>query len=291
MLKYTTIFSLLLFMGLPLYAQSEAYKSSYKQGIRDGISKESLTIDLGTGLFYGPDFLGSKNYRLRIIPNLKLTYGANFSFSYEGIKYFLFNTGSLTGGVIGKVEFERRANDKDPLSISGSKSTALNGLGNIPTSFQTGIFGTYSFNGYSVEGELLEGITGKNEFIGKIGLKRLDDIHQFLYTDGPPLISIEGVETHFVNSQYNNEYFGVNAVQSAQSGLPQYIARSGILTYGLSNNLILPINRSLSLVTLLGYERLNGSAANSSLVTLRGSRNQYRFALFMVYKFENVITF
>jgi hypothetical protein len=66
MLKYTTIFSLLLFMGLPLYAQSEAYNSSYKQGIRDSISKESLTIDLGTGLLYGPDFLGSKNYRLKI---------------------------------------------------------------------------------------------------------------------------------------------------------------------------------------------------------------------------------
>jgi outer membrane protein len=291
MSKLRIIASLILVSSLNLFAQKNQSNSGYNHIASDNKTPDGLNIDVGTGFIYGPNFLGSKENRLNLVPLLKLMYGTKFSISYDGIRYDLVNADGFTGGVIGKVAFERRENDNTPFSLTGSKSKALLGLGNIPTSFEVGVYGGYTLNSYKFNLEILQGVSGKNEFIGNIGIQRTEDIHEYFYSAGPPLIWILGFGTRLVNSNYNNQYFGVNALQAARSGLSQYKAKSGFVSYGFDNNFVLPITQSLAAVTLLGYDRLIGSAASSPLVVQRGSKNQFRFALFFVYKFENILNY
>lgn len=280
------LFFSFLLVGL-VFGQTNEHNSGFNTGNPTNTVKQVFDIDFGGGFIYGPAFLGSKDYELSLVPDIKIAYGNNFSASvYEGLRYNFINVDGIQVGVLGKESFERRQNGRNFFKVIGKNTKALIGLGNVSSSFELGLYGSYKIDAYETKLELLQGVTGKNELIGNISVARSQDIHELLNLKYP-LILNTGLSSSFANSKYTNEYFGVNALQSLRSGLNQYTGKSGFISYGLDNNFILPINRSLVLINSIGYDRLIGSASQSSLVRQRGSKNQLHVAFFLVYKFEN----
>ena len=82
-----------------------------------------------------------------------------------------------------------------------------------------------------------------------------------------------------------NAFFGVDAGQSAGSGLPVYQPGSGIrdVAFGVSSNYL--ISEHFSVISNIRYSRLLGGAKNSPLVQQRGSANQVSFSTYVIYSF------
>lgn len=83
------------------------------------------------------------------------------------------------------------------------------------------------------------------------------------------------------------QYYGsITAAQSAATGLPVYNATGGFYSYGAGGQIEYFFNRQWQVHALVEYERITNSAANSPLVTMRGSPNQFTFGLGATYTFS-----
>ncbi len=89
----------------------------------------------------------------------------------------------------------------------------------------------------------------------------------------------------YATSGYTQAYYGVNATESAASGLSQYDPDGGITSYGAGGAITWDATDKLSMSAFTEYKRLAGPAADSSLVKEEGSRNQLMFGVSASYKF------
>ncbi len=80
-------------------------------------------------------------------------------------------------------------------------------------------------------------------------------------------------------------YFSIDAAQSAASGLPVYQASGGLYSYGAGTQARYFWTPQWSALAFVEYERLAADAANSPLVTERGSPNQVTVGLGVTYSF------
>ena len=68
--------------------------------------------------------------------------------------------------------------------------------------------------------------------------------------------------------------------------LPAYAASGGLYSYGAGTQMLYRFNPQWEARTFVEYERLTGSAADSPLVTQRGSANQLTYGLGASYSFD-----
>ncbi len=92
-----------------------------------------------------------------------------------------------------------------------------------------------------------------------------------------------------VGAGYARTYYGIDSASSIASGLPAYRPGGGVksVSFGLDSVVSLSgdLRRGFAVGMLLNYERLVGDAANSPIVTMRGSPNQFSAALGLGYTF------
>ena len=89
----------------------------------------------------------------------------------------------------------------------------------------------------------------------------------------------------FAGPGFTNAYFGVDPVQSANSGLPVYKAGGGVVSYGLHAGAVVPVGRHSALSFFTGYDWLGGAVVNSSLVQQRGQQGQFAIGMGYGYRF------
>ena len=94
-----------------------------------------------------------------------------------------------------------------------------------------------------------------------------------------------GAFATYADGGYHRTYFGIDAANAAQSGLPTFEADSGLKDAGvyLASNYALYGNWGLAVT--LGYTRLLGDAADSPLTAQEGDANQYFGAVGLSYRF------
>ena len=136
---------------------------------------------------------------------------------------------------------------------------------------ELGGFGGYTWKEWSALVEVRQGVNGHDGLISDLSFNYTGDISHAFYQEGPPLILSLGPEASLVDSKYSETYFGVNPQQSFHSGLPVYNANGGLLKYGVAATLIIPITYKISATMVAGFARLSGDAADSPLVTQRGT--------------------
>jgi len=91
-------------------------------------------------------------------------------------------------------------------------------------------------------------------------------------------------------------YFSISPAQSAATAvlapttglppLPAYTASGGLYSYGAGTQALYRFDPQWEVRTFIEYERLTGSAADSPLVTQRGSANQLIYGLGASYSFS-----
>jgi MipA family protein len=192
----------------------------------------------------------------------------------DGFGVPIIDLGQLQLGPVGKIVWPRYA----------SQYSQLNGLGDVSWALQIGGYAVYwPVPWLRLRGEVRQGIGGETGVSGDLFLDAVVPLGPWRLSAGPR-VSLQSAAAV-------SPYFSINAAQSAAStvsglpALPVYDASGGFYSYGAGGQIEYFWNRQWSTHAIVEYERLTGSAADSPLVTMRGSPNQFTFGLGATYTF------
>ena len=165
-----------------------------------------------------------------------------------------------------------------------SAYTELNGLGNVDFAVQAGAFAEYwPVPWLRMRGELRQGFAGETGVTGDAIIDAVGRFGALTLSAGPRLTAQSAAAT--------SPYFSITPAQSAASTiaglpmLPVYDAGGGLYSYGAGTQARYFFTPQWSTLAFIEYERLTGDAANSPLVTARGSPNQTTLGLAFTYSF------
>ena len=197
-------------------------------------------------------------------------FGARDSFGFS-----IVDAGQFQLGPVGKLIWQRKA----------SSYTALNGLGDVNYAIQAGGFAQiWPVPWLRLRTEVRQGFGGETGITGDVFLDAVVPIGQFRLSGGPRIT--------LQSTAAVSPYFGITLAQSLGStvsglpALPVYNATGGLYSYGAGGQIEYFFNPQWAAHMLVEYERLTGSAADSPLVTQRGSPNQFTFGAGATYSFN-----
>ena len=275
----------ILFAGLAFIALGAA-ETAFAQ------SEDSNALTVGIGAAVIPSYEGSDDYRVIPVPQLRGKV-SDFAFWTRGPSlYFdvIPNRGQdvdLQLGPVAGVRFDRssRKNIKDAaVRALGERDKAVE-LGGFVGIGKTGVF-TSAYDNLSVRVAVTKDVAGAHEsFIVTPA------IEYFTPLSTRSFVGL-GVSADYVGKKYGRYYYDVDAAGALASGLPEYsragdgsgFKKVGVnLTGGLS--LSGDIRKGWALFALGGYSRMLGDYADSPIVSIAGSKNQWIGAVGVGYTF------
>jgi outer membrane scaffolding protein for murein synthesis (MipA/OmpV family) len=232
---------------------------------RDEAVSPNWSLIVGAGGIYRPEYEGGDKLKISPVPIVLFTYGEWLKIDPRGISVRAFEHDGFS--LSGKVGYEMGRDEDD--------ADRLNGLGDIDFAATIGARAAYMWNGFELYAELDQTIGGSESFVGTFGVEYSASVTE-------RLILGAGTEAIFANENHMQAYFGINANQSAASGLPEYDAKAGLkrvnvkasATYLLTNNWLIRGEAGLGILT--------GDAADSPIVE---EKLQPSASLFVGYKF------
>src|SRR5689334_118906 len=220
------------------------------------------TITVGIEGKVEPIFLGSKDFTVRPNPLFDIRrYGTpeRFRAPRDGISFALFEGSNFQVGPVGQIRIGRRESD-DP--------AALHGLGNVPWAGEIGAFAEYWFVPWlRARAEVRQGVTGHHGLVADLTADAVVPVTPQLTLSGGPRATL-------VTAAANQPYFSINDIQSIASGLPVYSAGGGLRSVGAGAQARYFWTPQVATHVFVEYDRLTDDAADSPLVTQRGSPNQ-----------------
>ena len=195
--------------------------------------------------------------------------GAPFQSRNDSISFALFDNGILRAGPTGRILFARQDDDRD-----------LRGLGTVRWGAELGGFlDIYALPWLRLRSEIRHGVRAHSGVVATFAADAFWDYTPSLRFSGGPRLG-------YATSNYFNAYFGVNAAQSAASGLAVYRPRSGFESTGFGGAVTWKTTDKLTTSLFAEYSHLLGPAADSSLVRQRGNPNQYLIGVSATYRFD-----
>ncbi len=266
--------ALLALVGVGALGPQQAYAQDGGPEHEDG-----WEFQLGAGAFYFPDYEGSKDYRVQPLPWLSARYTRGDRYveiDGPGLRANIISGGAFEFGPIISSDFGRNADDIE--------NVAVRALGDIDGALMAGAFANTGIDlgegaGIDFSVEALTDISGVHDGATakfEIGYRRP------LFRN---LMGMVGVSTTWADENYTQAYSGVTPAGALASGLPVFTAEGGIHDVELSTGLMYQVNEDWSMFGMLSYRQLQGSAADSPLVTQGGSENQSGFAFAIVRRF------
>jgi outer membrane protein len=245
-------------LTLPMAASAADMDSRFKAPPAD----YDWTITVGIEGKVEPIFLGSKDFTVRPNPLFDIRrYGTpeRFRAPRDGISFALFEGSNFQIGPVGQIRIGRRESD-DP--------AALRGLGNVPWAGEIGAFAEYWFVPWlRARAEVRQGVTGHHGLVADLTADAVVPVTPQLTLSGGPRATL-------VTAAANQPYFSINDIQSIASGLPVYSAGGGLRSVGAGAQARYFWTPQLATHVFVEYDRLTDGAADSPLVTQRGSPNQ-----------------
>jgi outer membrane protein len=219
-----------------------------------------------------PIFPGSKSLTFTFRPIIDIRREGTkewLSLPNDAISLPLYQTGDFRIGAAGDLLTNR----------DQSEDSALRGLRGIDYTLELGAFAEY----YPVpfirtRVELLQGVTGAEGFVANL-------MADYIYRPDPQWLFTAGPRLRFVNTQYESTFFSISRAEAIASGLTPFHASGGLDSAGIDATVRYDLNERLSLRAFAEWERLVGDGADSPLVRVRGSEDQFQFGLGAAYKF------
>lgn len=265
---------------LPLIlALSVAAAPAIAQQQKQAEKNPDWLVGLGAGAVVAPAFEGSDQYNLMIFPDIRVSYKDKFFASVpEGIGYNVINSNGWRAGPIGKIRWGREESGGSPWRVAGTETNALRGLGDVDTGFEAGAFAEYTYmQQYAAKVEVRQGMGAHEGVIADASLAYKGKYNDIGYSIGPRMT--------WASEDYHDTYFGINAAQSARSGLATYDADAGIVSYGVGGFASIPITHQLRGALFAGYDHLGNEPSDSPLVSERGSEHQFMTGASLTYMF------
>lgn len=235
--------------------------------------KENWNLTLGIGIRATPKFLGSKDYAARPYPVFGL--GRGLASRWWSAQDDAIGPGLIEGrnwriGASGALLWPRLQ----------SSDARLRGLGDVRFGFEAGAFGEYYVMPWlRARADIRRGFLAHDAFVADLKLDAFQTFGDRLTFGFGPRLSIAGPD-------FNRRYFGVNAPQSAASGLAAFRPGGGLQSVGALGQVTYAWTPRLRTTGFAEYKRLLGDAAASPLVKQRGSADQFTFGLSSSYTFD-----
>ncbi len=250
------------------------------------LDKDSLMIGIGAGQV--PSYEGSDDTVWSVVPGIRGRV-SRINFTIRGNRAWADIVPTrggpgwdLQAGPLVNVNFNRSAAIKDPQVLA---------LGRINTAIELG-----GIVGLGKQGVITSDYDKLTVTVGYV--HDVNKVHSsYVITPsidyGTPLSRKAYVglslSANYMGEGYANTYFGVTPAGSLASGLPAYNARKGWKdwTIGALANLSLTgdLTHGLSAIGAVSYRRMLNSAADSPLVSVAGSPDQWVFAGGLAYTF------
>jgi outer membrane protein len=231
------------------------------------------TVTLGIEGRARPLFEGADNMRFAPVPLFDIRRAGKargFQAPLDGASIGLFETQNFRLGPTFKVRLPRKEGD----------AAGLQGLGDVKYGIEVGGFAEFwPTQWLRTRGEILQGVHGHHGLVGGLSA-------DIVYAATPQMTLSAGPRARFESGKTMQTYIGVDTQQSLLSGLPVYNPSGGFRSWGAGAQIRYDLTPQWSTHVFVEYERLSGSAADSPLVRLRGSRNQVTTGIGINYAFD-----
>lgn len=229
-------------------------------------------VKLGAQGVSEPSYEGSSERKIGVSPTISIGREGNtqaFSSRNDSPSFGIVETETVRAGVAGRLVWGRDSDTSDDLE----------GLSDVKFGAEVGGFvDVYPTDYLRVRGELRQGVRSHDGLVADVAADAFTDIAPDLQVSGGP-------RARYATSGYSRAYYGVNAAESAASGLDQYDPGAGWQSVGAGAAITWNATARLQASAFAEYKRLVGPAADSSLVQERGTPNQVIFGVGASYKF------
>lgn len=220
-------------------------------------------VTVGAAAILRPEWDGAKDNDWLVVPDVDVRYGDVFFASFRtGVGFNLINENGLRAGPYAKLKFGRDEGD----------DAALRGLGDVDATAELGGFVDFALGPVRASLEVRQGVNGHEGLVAEAGA-------DLRWRFAPELFGAIGPRVRWADESYTQTYFGVTPTQSTRSGLPTFTAGSGVESIGVNVSLAWRPTDKVVVTAFAEQGRLQGDAADSPLVRLRGDDDQQRFGL------------
>lgn len=161
-----------------------------------------------------------------------------------------------------------------------SEEDVTPGLEEVDFTFEPGLFLNIKISpNFRLRAEGRRGFGGHEGWLGDIGA-------DFAIRGGPESIFTIGPRLRLADSEYMRTYFGVTPAAATATGLAAYDPDGGVRAIGVMSSLTHQLGRNWGVYAYAGYDRLVGDAADSPIVRVLGSRDQFMGGIALYYSFR-----
>lgn len=259
---HTSRLALLLFSGGALCHVGSSGAQNHDQA-----DDQQWQVTAGAGVTARPDFPGSDSLEVLPMPAFNVTYGDRWFLNADGLGAYLVKRerGSLTFSLA--PDFTRR---------DESDSAHLRGLGDVDRTAVARLKTAYAFGPITAAAVVSTDLADQGHgTVAELSLLSRATLTQRLSLN-------YGVAARWIDDEYAESFFGVNALQSQRSGLARYEAQNGVgdarlfvgAVYVLSPRWILSANAAAA--------QLQGDAKDSPIVE---DDSYFQFDAAVLYRF------
>ncbi len=253
--------------ALPLMATEGAYADRFNisdrfnnalEAVQEGIDlllpgdldSQDVKARIGLGIGWTPDYEGSDNYRFRAIPLLDIRYKDVWRLNGSKLTYSAFRSGDFEAGPLINIQGGR----------GEDSNKALEGLGNISTTLDIGVFARYSTKSMLISGDVRQALgAGQGMQI------RLTAGHG-IFKSGNFAMGA-GIRAKWMSDKAMQTNFGITPEQSANSarGLEVFDADAGVSDVSVNVISVYQITPSVRMLGLVSLGKLLGDAGDSPI--------------------------
>ncbi|MBA3032190.1 MAG: MipA/OmpV family protein [Rhodocyclaceae bacterium] len=236
--------------------------------------REGLHGSIGLGVGMRPAYEGADERKTRLTPNINLYYGDTFFLTgmTAGANLWKHTTTQGLSIYAGPLLALRRGRDADD-------HDALTGLGDIDRSLDAGGFVRFRKDGWQARADVRKDVTNGD------GGTTVNLSAGYGMPVAQNLRLRANLDAAWASAAYMNTFYGIDATQSANSGIAQYTAESGFKHVGASLAADYAISREWGGFATVRATRLIGDAADSPIVATLGSKNQVAATVGIKYHF------
>jgi outer membrane protein len=231
------------------------------------------TITIGGDGELKPDFEGAKRYTFSPVPIFSIHRAGSsqpFRSPRDGASIALLDFAGFRAGPVGKFKAARTA----------GSFTELNGLGDVKFAVEIGGFAEYfPVDWFRTRAEVRRGFGGHDGVVADFSADVIVPVLERFSLSGGPRFTWQ-------DTRATAPYFSIGAAQAMASGLPAFDAKGGAHALGAGAQARYQLTSQWEVHSYLEYDHMLGSAAASSLVTLRGSPNQTVVGVGASYSFD-----
>ncbi len=246
--------------GGALKSVFETIHSGFDLLLPEDMNKHGWKVRIGAGFGALPDYKGSNDYRLKLLPIIDIRYGNRLRLNYNKLLFAALKTGSWEVGPLVKYKTGRRER----------RNEVLFGLGNISPTVQLGLYANYKTK------HMLFNVEYRHALSEKVSGSVSATLGHAIYKTGKLGFAI-GLQGKWLSKKAMQTFYGVTEEQAEKSkfGLAVFKPNAGVSDVSLNLLAKYDVSKGYRLLGLAKYGRLMGNAAQSPFVAGgNGSRNQ-----------------